>query len=135
YEWQSLFLPYEQQIRFPNKRDGKGMPAITLASGLPYHFSELNDRTGSFLGTSFTVGNVLFDLFHKDKLRRFYNAFVVGNMCARKSNTLRKLLMDNEARVNFIRGFDVTGEFTTLVSALGGQYISLDGSDEIINPL
>lgn len=135
YEWQSLFLPYEQQIRFPNKREGKGMPAITLASGLPYHFSELNDRTGSFLGTSFTGGNVLFDLFHKDKLRRFYNAVVVGKMGAGKSTTLKKLLMDNEARGNFIRGFDVTGEFKTLVGALGGQSISLDGSDGIINPL
>src|SRR5699024_11395503 len=43
--------------------------------------------------------------------------------------------MDNEARGNFIRGFDVTGEFKTLVGALGGQSISLDGSDGIINPL
>lgn len=135
YEWQSLFLPYEQQIKFPNKRSGKGMPAITLASGLPYHFSELNDRTGSFLGTSFTGGNVLFDLFHKDKMRRFYNAVVVGKMGAGKSTTLKKLLMDNEARGNYIRGFDVTGEFKTLVHALGGQSISLDGSDGIINPL
>lgn len=135
YEWQSLFLPYEQQVKFPNKRVGKGMPAITLASGLPYHFSELNDRTGSFLGTSFTGGNVLFDLFHKDKLRRFYNAVVVGKMGAGKSTALKKLLMDNEARGNFIRGFDVTGEFKTLVSTLGGQSISLDGSDGIINPL
>src|SRR5690625_4913645 len=98
YEWQSLFLPYEQQIRFPNKRDGKGMPAITLASGLPYHFSELNDRTGSFLGTSFTGGNVLFDLCHNDKLRRLYNAVVVGIMGPGKSTALKKLLMDNEAR-------------------------------------
>src|SRR5699024_3173644 len=129
YEWQSLFLPYEQQIRYPNKSDGKGMPAITLASGLPYHFSEVYDRSGSFLGTSFTGGNFLFDLFHKDKLRRFYNAVVVGKMGARKSTTLKKLLMNNESRGNFIRAFDVTGEFKTLVSALEGKSISLNGSD------
>src|SRR5699024_3456326 len=109
--------------------------AITLASGLPYHFSELNDRTGSFLGTSFTGGNVLFDLFHKDKLRRFYNAVVVGKMGAGKSTTLKKLLMDNEARGNFIRGIDVTGEFKTLVSALAGQSSSVDGSDGMITPV
>src|SRR5699024_7758084 len=35
----------------------------------------------------------------------------------------------------YIRGFDVTGEFKTLVHTLGGQSISLDGSDGIINPL
>src|SRR5699024_8559482 len=73
--------------------------------------------------------------FHKDKLRRFYNAVVVGKMGAGKSTALKKLLMDNEARGNYIRGFDVTGEFKTLVHTLGGQSISLDGSDGIINPL
>ncbi len=135
WEWQALFLPYEQQLAFPNKREGKGLPAMTLASGLPYHFSELNDRTGSYLGTSFTGGNVLFDLFHKDKMRRFFNAVVVGKMGAGKSTTLKKLLMDNEARGNYIRGFDVTGEFKTLVTSVEGHTISLDGSDGVINPL
>src|SRR5699024_12512295 len=67
YEWKSLFLPYEQQMKFSNKRSGKGMPAITLASGLPYHLSELNDRTGSCVRTSFTVEYVLFELFHKER--------------------------------------------------------------------
>src|SRR5699024_6483997 len=58
-----------------------------------------------------------------------------GKMGAGKSTALKKLLMDNEARGNYIRGFDVTGEFKTLVHTLGGQSISLDGSDGIINPL
>ena len=43
------------------------MPALTLAAGLPFHYSELNDPRGSYLGTTFTGGNVIFDLFHKDK--------------------------------------------------------------------
>lgn len=43
--------------------------------------------------------------------------------------------MDNAARSNFIRGFDVTGEFETLVEALKGYIINLDGSQGIINPL
>lgn len=135
WEWQSLFLPYEQQQLFPNKREGKGIPALSLAAGLPFHFSELNDPRGSYLGTSFTGGNVLFDLFHKDKRRRFYNGVVVGTMGAGKSTTLKKLMMDNACRGNFIRGFDVVGEFETLVNTLQGQYISLDGSQGIINPL
>lgn len=135
WEWQSLFLPYEQQMAFPNKREGKGMPAVTLASGLPYHFSELNDKRGSYFGTSFTGGNVLFDLFHRDKLRRFYNAVVVGKMGAGKSTTLKKLLTDNAARGDFIRGFEITGEFNTLVKNQGGHIVSLDGSDGIINVL
>ncbi|WP_174615270.1 VirB4 family type IV secretion system protein [Virgibacillus ihumii] len=135
WEWQSMFLPYERQLAFPNKREGKGMSALTLASGLPYHFSELNDERGSYFGTSFTGGNVLFDLFHRDKMRRFYNAVVVGKMGAGKSTTLKKLLTDNAARGDFIRGFEMTGEFNTLVKNQGGHIVSLDGSDGIINIL
>lgn len=135
WEWQSLFLPYEKLQELPNRREGKGLPALSLASGLPFHYSELNDPKGSYLGTSFTGGNVLFDLFHKDKKRRFYNGVVVGTMGAGKSTTLKKLVMDNASRGNFIRGFDVTGEFETLVNALSGYSISLDGSQGIINPL
>lgn len=135
WEWQSMFLPYEEQLKFPNVREGKGMPAETLGAGLPYHFSELNDPTGSYLGMSFSGGNVLFDLFHRDRQRRFYNGVVVGKMGAGKSTLLKKLAMDNHSRGNFIRGFDVTGEFETLVNAMRGYIISLDGSEGIINPL
>lgn len=135
WEWQALFLPYDAQQKLPNSREGKGLPALSLAAGLPFHFSELNDSKGSYIGTSFTGGNVLFDLFHKDKKRRFYNGVVVGTMGAGKSTLLKKLAMDNACRNNFIRGFDVTGEFATLVDALGGKSISLDGSQGIINPL
>src|SRR5699024_11876968 len=69
------------------------------------------------------------------KMRRFSNAVVVGKMGDGKSTTLKKLLMDNEARGHFIRGFDVTGEFKTLVKSVNGHTISLDGSDGVINPL
>ncbi|MEG0258559.1 MAG: type IV secretion system protein VirB4 [Lysinibacillus sp.] len=135
WEWQSLFLPYEEQQKLPNKREGKGLQGLTLAAGLPFHFSELNDSTGSYLGATFSGGNVLFDMFLRDKKRRYYNGVVVGTMGAGKSTLLKKLAMDNACRGNFIRGFDVTGEFATLVEALDGQSISLDGSQGIINPL
>lgn len=135
WEWESMFLPYDKQINLPNNREGTGMPAQTLASSLPYHFSDLRDPNGSHLGMSFTNGAVLFDLFHRDTKRRFYNGVVVGKMGAGKSTLLKKLAMDNASRNNFIRGFDVTGEFETLVNALQGHMISLDGSQGIINPL
>ncbi|MEK4031294.1 type IV secretion system protein VirB4 [Pseudobacillus sp. FSL P4-0506] len=135
WEWQSLFLPYKEQQNLPNSREGKGLPALSLAAGLPFHFAELNDEKGSYVGLSFTGGNVIFDMFHKDKKRRFYNGVVVGTMGAGKSTLLKKLTTDNTCRGNFIRGFDVTGEFSTLVDALQGKSISLDGTQGIINPL
>lgn len=91
WEWESMFLPYDKQIILPNGREGTGMPAQTLASSLPYHFSDLRDPNGSHLGMSFTDGSVLFDLFHRDKKRRFYNGVVVGKMGAGKSTLLKKV--------------------------------------------
>lgn len=135
YEWKALFHYFNQQKKFPNKRDGKGLSSYALAGGYPFHFTQLNDPNGTYLGQTFTGGNVLFDLFHKDKRRRFYNAVVAGTMGAGKSTTLKKLMLDNAIRGNFIRGFDVTGEFAPLVKELGGRLISLDGSEGIINPL
>ena len=61
------FVPYKEQQTFPNKRESKGIPALSLAAGLPFHFSKLNDPTGSYLGTTFSGGNVIYDLFHRDK--------------------------------------------------------------------
>lgn len=135
WEWKSLFLPYEKQQDFPNAREGKGIPAMTLAAGLPYNYAYLDDPNGSYLGLSSTGGNILFDLFYRDKKRRFYNGVVVGKMGAGKSTLLKKLAFDNGSRNNFIRGFDVTGEFATLVEGMGGHSVALDGSQGIINPL
>lgn len=135
WEWKSMFLPYEEQQKFPNAREGKGMPSLTVGAGLPYSFSDLDDTNGSYLGLSSTGGNVLFDLFYRDKKRRFYNGVVVGKMGAGKSTLLKKLAFDNASRGNYIRGFDVTGEFATLLDALSGHLVALDGSQGIINVL
>lgn len=135
YEWKSLFSSYKEQCTYINKREGKGMPGVTLAAGLPFHFAELRDPRGAYLGTTFTGGSVLFDLFHKDKRRRFYNAVLVGQMGAGKSTLLKKLTLDNKIRGNYIRGFDVTGEFKKLVREVNGKMIALDGSEGLINPL
>ncbi|WP_336747696.1 type IV secretion system protein VirB4 [Bacillus cereus] len=135
HEWKALFSPYEEQITYANKREGKGMPGLTLAAGLPFHYAQLRDPRGSYLGTTFTGGSVLFDLFHKDKQRRYYNGVLIGEMGSGKSTLLKKLFLDNKIRNNFIRGFDVTGEFETLIKEVNGQMVALDGTQGIINPM
>ena len=135
YEWQSMTMGYKESCKLPNQRTGREMGARTIAAGYPYHFTKLEDPNGTFLGTTFTGGNVLFDLFHKDNQRRYYNGILVGTMGAGKSTALKKITLDNACRGNIIRGIDVTGEFQTMVKELGGKMISLDGSQGIINPL
>ncbi len=135
YEWKSLFTGYSEQEKFKNRRKGKGIPATTLGAGYPFHYTSLDDPTGTFLGTTFTGGNVLFDIFTKTKKRMFYNAVVVGSMGSGKSTLLKKLLKDNAIKGQTIRVLDIVGEFNDLVKSLGGKIISLDGKDGIINPL
>ncbi len=135
YEWKSKSAPYETQNKYANKRKGKPIPANVLAGGFPFHFSQLSDPYGFFYGTTQTFGNVLFDLFHKDKKRKSYNAILVGKMGAGKSTVLKKLCVDRSIRNDKIRGFDITGEYRDVVKELNGRMIALDGSDGIINPL
>ena len=88
-----------------------------------------------FLGTTFTGGSVLFDLFTKTKDRMSYNAVIVGTMGSGKSTLLKKLVLNNAIQGQTIRVLDIVGEFRSLVQALDGKTISLDGSDGMINPL
>ena len=135
FEWKALFTSHSKIKEFPNKRIGKGMGAKTLASGYPFHFTKLGDPYGTYLGTTVTGGNVLFDMFHKDKQRKSYNGLIFGTMGSGKSTLLKKLTLDNSCRENLIRGIDVTGEFETLIRELEGKMIALDGTNGIINPL
>lgn len=135
YEWQSLYNGYTEQLTFKNKREGKAIPATSLGGGYLFHFTQLNDPTGVFLGTTSTGGSVLFDLFTKTNKRKSYNAVVFGMMGAGKSTLLKKLVLDNSIQGQTIRVLDIVGEFKDLVRALGGQTVSLDGTDGMINPL
>lgn len=135
YEWKSIFLPAKEQQKFRTKRKGKDIPSLSLGGGYPFHFTKLNDPTGRFYGTTKTGGNVIFDLFTKDEIRKSYNALVIGMMGSGKSTFLKKLLNDNTIVGNYVRIFDIAGEFKTLVQEVKGRVIALDGSDGIINPL
>ncbi len=135
YEWSALYKSSSEISKCPNKRVGKPIGANSLAAGYPFHFTKLNDNDGAYLGRTSTGGNVLFDLFHKDSTRKYYNGLFVGTMGSGKSTGLKKLYLDNAIRGNIIRVIDVTGEFENLTNKLGGKMISLDGTNGIINPL
>lgn len=136
YEWRSLFLPYRKQNAFLNSRPGQPFFSETLGGGNPFHFSSLNDEYGSVFGVSdSTSGAVIWDLFCKTKQRLSYNVIVFGEMGAGKSTFLKKSFKDRAMRGDFVRGFDVSGEWQELVREFGGKILSLDGSDGLLNPL
>lgn len=135
YEWKSLFEAATTQSYFRNKRIGEAIPSIYLGGGYPFHFTELSDPTGQYLGRTRTGGNVLMDIFTMNDFRKSYNALIVGLMGAGKSTLLKKLLKNTAIVGNMVRVFDIAGEFRELVLDLGGRVIALDGTDGIINLL
>lgn len=135
WEWESLFTSYTNQLDYVNKRRGKELSSTTLAGGYPFHYTYLNDEYGTYYGTTETNGSVVFDLFHKDKNRKFYNALMIGKMGSGKSTLLKKTVLDQAIKGHKIRILDVTGEFAEVVEKLEGKQIALDGSEGIINVL
>lgn len=140
HEWQSMFFPIGQSNLEAAKlfaRNGQPATSGALAGGDPFHFVSLSDEYGSLYGTSTTEGGgkVILDLFHKDNQRTSYNGIIIGKMGSGKSTLLKKMLMDRAARGDYIRGYDPSGEFRYLVEELGGNIISLDGTDGVLNML
>ncbi|MED1269546.1 type IV secretion system protein VirB4 [Bacillus mycoides] len=135
YEWDALVTSFDTQKNYVNRRKGKEIPAVSLAGGCPFHYSYLHHPYGTYYGTTKTKGNVIFDMFHKDKQRKSYNGVMVGKPGAGKSTLLKKKTVDYASKGHFVRVFDVVEEFTDTVEELGGKTIALDGSQGQINPL
>ena len=132
-EWQSLFLPMSEQKKLRNHREGMDIQAEALGLGFAHNQTFLDDETGFYYGFTRTGGTVYWDMFHKNSKRLYYNLFLAGDMGSGKSTVLKKLLRDNAAKGNFIRGFDKSGEFLDVVKEYGGASIPLDGTGGVIN--
>lgn len=135
-DWQSMFQTYTLQQENQYAVPGQSLTSRAVAGGNPFHFSSLEDVRGTFYGTTPTSGNVLLDLFSKTSTRKFYNALAVGTMGSGKSTLLKKIEEDRAIRGDYIRAFDVSGEFSMLTKELGGKILKLDGTDKnALNPL
>lgn len=134
-EYKSMTRSYKKQkeeMFFPK---GQSLTATGVAHGDPFHFSSLDDETGEFLGTTPCGGNVLLDIFQKTSTRLYYNFLAIGEMGSGKSTLLKKQFKSNTIKGNYVRTFDISGEFTILTKTLGGKVIKLDGTEGILNPL
>lgn len=131
-EWKSQYLPYRKQC---TKLSFEGNPFKTeaIAGGNPFYTSELRDPNGNYMGATPSGGSVLFDEFHKSKTRLQYHCVAIGLQRSGKSTYLKKRFEYNAARGNFIRCFDVTGEFKNMTREYGGKVINFDGSEGMLN--
>lgn len=134
-EYKSMTRSYKKQKEEMFFSKGQSLTATGIAHGDPFHFSSLDDETGEFLGTTPCGGNVLLDIFQKTSTRLYYNFLAIGEMGSGKSTLLKKQFKSNAIKGNYVRTFDISGEFTILTKTLGGKVIKLDGSEGILNPL
>lgn len=132
-EWQSLLLPYRRQQKLNNARDGQILPGSVLGEGNPFNFSYLSDPYSCYMGSTPTMGSFNFNLFTKTKKRLSYNALVYGMMGSGKSTLLKKLIETQTLFGDYVRVLDPSGEYQELVRQMDGKYLSLDGTDGIIN--
>ena len=134
-EWQSLFEPY--QITHSKAATLKGLTLTSeqLAMGFPFNYSELLDEEGVLLGFSKSGGVILYDPFAKTAKRKHYNSIVCGDMGSGKSTHLKKLFKHSASIGNYIRVFDVSGEFASLTNEFGGKIIRCSGREGMLNPL
>ena len=106
-EWKSMFEPYKEQQETLFSVHGQPLQSLTVAGGNPFHFSSLEDPQG----------------------------VVIGTMGSGKSTLLKKRFLARAIRGDFVRTFDISGEFTLLTRTLGGKVLKLDGAQGILNPL
>ncbi len=104
-----------------------------LAAGNAYHYSSLEDEGGDFLGETGCGGNVLFNEWLLNDVRVNASAIVMGNQRFGKSTLLKLRIKSRVLRGDYVRVFDVVGEFTDEIRALGGR--TLDMTRYIINLL
>lgn len=134
-EYESLLLSFKGQRTGLFNIEPQPLTSSQLAEGDPFAYSELIDTTGDFLGFTDSDGVVIFDEFTSSNRRKHYNSLVIGDMGSGKSTLLKKRFTYNAARGNFIRTFDVSGEFEKLTLEFGGKVIKCNGSEGTLNPL
>lgn len=134
-EWEALFEPYKKQHSKQFYMNAIPLMTEQVAIGYPFDYSELIDPYGDFIGFTPVDGVVVFSEFTKTASRKHYNSLICGDMGSGKSTLLKKRFKANAALGNFIRVFDVTGEFEGLVKEFGGKIIKCNGDEGILNPL
>lgn len=135
-DWNSMFQSYIKQQQNKYSIPGKILTSLSLAAGNPFNFSCLEDEWAPFYGTTPTNGNVFFNSFTKTLVRKSYSTAVIGVMSSGKSTLLKKEFETRAILGDFIRTFDIMGEFTLLTNTFGGRVLCADGSDgTALNPL
>lgn len=135
YDYRSMFLPFDDQDKMPNRRKGQAITGVTLGMGLPNHHIMLKDPHGLYWGYTSTSGVVMLDTSHRTKRRLSSSGVIVGDKGSGKSSTLKKSIEHWAVIGDKVRGIATSDEYNSLITELGGKIIYLDRADSMVNPL
>ena len=120
-EWKSIFYRMRDQQKEAHTIEALPIKSTLLAAGNAYHYSSLEDEGGDFLGETGCGGNVLFNEWLLNEVRVNASAIVMGNQRFGKSSLLKLRIKSRVLRGDYVRVFDVVGDFTDEIRALGGE--------------
>lgn len=135
FDWSSRFVSNQLQEKLAVGRSGLERSALSLSLGFAHNQTFLHDPRGLYYGRTKTQGSVYLDWFNKTEDRLSYDIFISGSKGSGKSTLLKKMTLDNYLKDNFVYIYDKAKEFRDLVPLLNGIYLSLDGSDGLLNML
>lgn len=120
----------------------RNLPTLSLAAGMPFISSGLNDTRGTLLGRDSASGIVLLDMWTRDPVklpdRTNSNFTVLGAPGTGKSTAVKHLLLSEWAQGARVTAVDPEREYKDLCEQVGGIWIDVGGGDPSsgrINPL
>lgn len=130
--------PYAETPTELVKDYGRNMPTGSLAAGLPFYSSGINDGKGIVLGVDGLDGMVNIDMWNSGKPDRVNrNGVILGMPGTGKSTLVKKLFLNEFAKKRKVIVIDPEQEYLGLARFAGsdGQIINPMTAQGLINPL
>lgn len=131
-EYRALFVSFQENQR-QRKRKGQEIRAFSVAGSYFFNSAKLIDKNALYTGYTLSGGGlVLLNQFHKDRSRKSYGGFYIGNQGFGKSTEIKATAKTNRLLGNNTFMFMVSNEAERLAKACGGLHF--DARDPKINP-
>lgn len=111
YEMSTMYMPVSRQTKLANHRKPKLMTSYDLGGSYMFDYLNKNDPGGKYLGYTLTNGSFTFNPYNLQGKRTRVFSLVAGSAGQGKSTLLQMLNDDAFVRGNYIRNFDVSGEY------------------------
>jgi len=107
----------------------------TFARQFPFHHESFMDKSGLYMGSTSSGGQVFLDTTVSEGQRNSYDLFLTGRKGSGKTATMKSMIQHMICCGNRVITLDIENEFTQLAKKLGGKVVSPFRPDSRINIL